>query len=387
MLDRFRQSGRDVGVQDPVAAPRRAARARRRARRVDLEIGGDPGQPRRVHQPPGRGQQAQHPPALDGADGQPPDDQLVERARQGGGRQLAPGGQQLLGHERAPAGPFGDQQQQARRRALALDAFDQRGQLRAVEPRHRQPLERVRCVGDGRHRGDPRVVVRDDVRLVGGDQHEPLVRGDPGEERDQAAGRGIGAVEVLEDQHHRSPLAEPAKHPEYALHGPCLTAFWRPRADPVERPATPLEVGPQRREQPRDLHCRRSEHRIEVVVRERGQHRPDGPDQRPVRLVGAGGHRTTAEDGHRLAQRGDPAGRLVEEAADAHTRGAADQHRPGAAMGRIVEHGREPREGVLASDVPRAHVSAGHGPFYAGPCTPTDGRRTRRAGLPYAAPR
>ena len=48
---------------------------------------------------------------------------------------------------------------------------------------------------------------------------------DPGQERDQGAGGGIGAVEVLEDEHHGTILAQPSEQAEDPLHRPCLAAL------------------------------------------------------------------------------------------------------------------------------------------------------------------
>ena len=128
-----------VGVEHAIALARSGHRAWRGAGRVDLERGGDR---RQLGRPPsGRSasdNQAQDPAAFLGADREAGDDQLVERAGQRGARQLAAGGEQLLGDERQAAGPFGDEEQQAGRRPFALDPLDQRGQLVAIERRQRQ---------------------------------------------------------------------------------------------------------------------------------------------------------------------------------------------------------------------------------------------------------
>ena len=50
-------------------------------------------------------------------------------------------------------------------------------------------------------------------------------------------GRGVGAVQVLEDEHDRTPLAQPPEQPEDALEGPRLATFRGGRPAAVDRDA------------------------------------------------------------------------------------------------------------------------------------------------------
>ena len=87
---------------------------------------------------------------------------------------------------------------------------------------------RVGGRGLGRDRGEvgqPRVVAPDDVRLERADDRQPLVARDPGQERDERPGRGVGPVEVLDDEQDRAVLAEPAEHAEDALQRPGLPSL------------------------------------------------------------------------------------------------------------------------------------------------------------------
>ncbi len=140
------------------------------------------------------------------------DHQLVERAGQRRARQLASGGQQLLGDERQPARPLGDEQQQAGRCPFALDPLDQGRQLVPIERRDDKP----RSAGAGRPSIAARSAVHGSSRATTSDWCVPTIArrcsaGDPGQERDQGAGGGVGEVEVLDDEHDRLPLAEPAE--------------------------------------------------------------------------------------------------------------------------------------------------------------------------------
>ena len=120
----------------------------------------------------------------------------------------------------------------------------------ASSPRSRtrqgQPLERSwrgRDRGDGAH---PRVVAGHDVRLIRDDEREPLVRRDPGEERDQRPRRRVRAVQVLEHEDDRFPLAEPAQHAEDALERPGLATFRGALVARQRRPARPPRGEPPR---------------------------------------------------------------------------------------------------------------------------------------------
>ena len=269
----------EVRVEHAAAATRGAGRARGGPAVSDLEVGGDRGELLRVERPARRREQPQDPPALERADGQAAHDQLVERAGERRRRQLAAGGQQLLGHERAAAGSLGDEEQQAGRGALALDPLDERRQLVTVEERQRQPLHAAAARRRWSPGRGPRVVARDDVRLVRGDERQPLVASDPGEERHERAGRGVGAMQVLEDRARpgwRSPSRPSMPRT------PSRVRAWRrsgaPGRLPVDGSRPPVEPGRELGQQPGD--ARRS------PGRGRRRARRPGARRAPVRSPG-----------------------------------------------------------------------------------------------------
>src|SRR6185312_1037041 len=90
------------------------------------------------------------------------------------------------------------EQQDARRGALALDRLDQSGKLVTTERLELESRDRPRGTGNDQPVRPPRVVARDLVRTVGDNQGQPLVPGNPGEERRQGTGRSVGAMKVLE---------------------------------------------------------------------------------------------------------------------------------------------------------------------------------------------
>ncbi len=114
--------------------------------------------------------------------------------------QLVAGSEQLLGDEGHAARPFRDKEEQAGRGPLAFDAFDEGGELVAIEWREGPLLGRPRRGGDRGDIGRPRVIAIHHVGLVADDDRQPLRPGDPCQECDKGAGRCVGSVQVLEDQ-------------------------------------------------------------------------------------------------------------------------------------------------------------------------------------------
>ena len=195
----------------------------------------------------------------------------------------------------------------------------------------------------------PRVVPRQDVRLVRRDQREPLVGGDAPEERDELARGRVGAVQVLEDEDGGSPLAEPSEQAEQPLHGPRLAALGS--APRLQAPAPRrVETGRQPGQEPHDVGGRRAEEGVEVGVGHRVEQRTHGAHDRSVGLVGADRIRAGAQDRDRFVEAGEAADRLVEEPADADPGRTADEHGPRASVRGVLEDRREPRERVLATD-------------------------------------
>ena len=347
-----------------VAAPRGADRARGRARSVSTSksaataasCAGSSGRP-------GRGEEAQDPAALERADAEAADDQLVERAGQRRGRQLAAGGQQLLGHERAAAGSLGDEQQQAGRGALALDALDERGQLVAVEERQR----RAAPAAEARRRStrparDPRVVAGDDVRLVRDDERQPLVG--------RRSGRGRSPAHASRHPRDAGPRGRARRAAARQAGRACRG---RPRASAPggarARPSCRVDGS-----RPPAVEPRRELGRMRTTSAAAGPRTASSSSSERASSAGPTA-RTTGPYGSSVpagiapprrtrigsVKPADAPDRLVEEPADPDAGRAADEHRPRPSAGRIVEDGGEPREGALAPHVPRARVPAGHG--------------------------
>ena len=344
-----------VGVEDAVAVARSGHRARRGAGRVDLERGRDRRQLVRARAG-GRPATSRRRTRRHSCEriGEAGDDQLIERAGQRGARQFAAGGQQFLGDERQAAGPFGDEEQQAGRRPFALDPLDQRGQLVAIERRQCQAVRRTRTGRDRPEVGRPRVVAADDVGLVGADDRQALFARDPGQERDERPGRGIGQMQVLDDEDDRMLLAQPAEQAEDPFQRPCLAPFRGGRSAAVDRGADlgqpRLEIG----QQPDDLGRRRTEQLGEDIRRQRRA----GPGRSPGRWGRTARRRWPARRVARRTVIGSRSARirvdgLVEETGDPDARGAPEQQGPGRAVRGVVE-----RRGEAARMPPRAPRSA-----------------------------
>ncbi len=111
-----------------------------------------------------------------------------------------------------------------------------------------------RSTGSGRRRDrgeivGPRMVARHDVGLVGHHDRQPLVARDADQEGDQGSGRGIGAMQVLEDQRDGPALAESTEDAEDPFEGARLAALGGRR-----RPATGRIVGDAGREVRQQAH-------------------------------------------------------------------------------------------------------------------------------------
>ena len=285
VLDALGESRGKVGVEDPVAAPEHVGGARGRAVRLDLEVGGDRGQLLGIERAPGRRDEAQHSPAFHRTNGEAAHHELVQRAGERRGGQLAAGGQEFLGDERAAAGPLGHEQEQAGRRSFAFDALDEGRQFAPIQERQRQPLERPGCGRDGGDRAGPRVVAGHDVRLIRGDERQPLVRRDPCQEGHERPRRRIRAVQVLEHEDDRASLTEPPQHPEDALQGACLASFGCARMLGERRAAGRAKAGRDARQDAREIGRGRAQDGVQLVVGQGLERRPDppGPPDRRAR--------------------------------------------------------------------------------------------------------
>jgi hypothetical protein len=210
LFDRLVEPGREVRIEAGVAAPGPAGGARREAVRGRLERAGDVGELVPGDGTTGECQQPQQAPAFGAATGQAGDHEIVEGAGQARVGDLAAGREQLLGDERQAARPVGHEDQGGAGRALPFDRLDEVRELRPFE-RPDPDAERPRDVPSGRlrQRGVERMVPRQLVGRVGADEADPVVTADPAEERDEGARAGVGIVEVLEDEEHGPPFAQP----------------------------------------------------------------------------------------------------------------------------------------------------------------------------------
>ena len=377
VVERLGAAGPQVGIEDPRALARPGHRARRGPVGVQVEGGRDRGQLFHRQRTVGQRHQAQDPPALLRADGQARDHELIERAGQRRARQLASGREQLLGDERQAARALGHQEQQARRGPFAFDPLDEHRQFVAIERGQGQPFG-PGPGQDGVEVRRPRVIVGHDVGLVAAHDREPLVARDPGQERDERAGGGVGEVEILEDEDDRMLLAEPPEQPEHPLEGPGLAAFRGGRAAARGRRTDLREPRPEVGQEPHDLGRGRTEQLRERRGRQVPQGRADGAHDRAVGLVRPGRPGGGPQDGHRIAQGPHPFERLIEEPGDPDAGRALDQQRPGPAVRGVLQHGGKPREARFAPHEPLARVPGGHSGIL-GPCASTD-PRTRPAG-------
>ena len=179
--------------------------------------------------------------------------------------------------------------------------------------------------------------------------------------RDDRPCRGVGAMQVLDHEDDRVPLPEPAEQTEDALERPRLAPLGGGRAAAAGRSADRVEARRQVGQQADDLGRGRAEQVGQDRVGQRPEGRTDGPHDRAVGLVDAGGPGRSPEHGHRLAQGADPGDRLVEEAGDPDPGRAVDQDGPRPTVRGVVEGRREIGERVFAPHEPRARIPGGHG--------------------------
>ena len=192
-----------------------------------------------VERQAGRRHQPQDAAALRRPGRQPGDDQLLERAAQRGARQFAARRQQFLGDQRQATRPLHDQQQQARRGAFAFDPLDQgapgrRGRAAAASAAPAdaaRPRWPARSLDHGSSRG---TMSGWSVAMIARRWSRAIRE----RKRDERPGRGIGAVEVLEDERDRPSLAEPAEHAQDGFEGPRLASLGR-AGDALDRLAEP----------------------------------------------------------------------------------------------------------------------------------------------------
>ena len=140
--------------------------------------------------------------------------------------ELAASGDELLDDERRAGGPLGDEDDDRGRGALALDALDERGDLaRATAGRGPRATGAPQAGLDDREVLAQRVLARRRSGWSGEHEREPLVAGDPGHERREGPGRGVGDVEVLEREDDRPLGGEAAQPAEQRLERARLAAL------------------------------------------------------------------------------------------------------------------------------------------------------------------
>ena len=194
------------------------------------------------------------------------------------------------------------------------------------------------------------------------DDGQSLVVGDPSQEGDKRSSRGIGAVQVLQHEHDRVPLAESTEQPQDPFQCAGLAAFRRRSTGSAGEGAfvePPSEIG----QEPQDLRGRRAERVAQFVRRELVKGRTDGSDEWAVRLIDAAGPGARSQDDHRLCQGAYPDDRLIQEPGDADTGRPIDQQRASAPMGGVLEDRGEPTERGIASNESRARVADRHEAF------------------------
>ena len=149
-----------------------------------------------------------------------------------------------------PTGPLGDEDDDGRGRPLALDALDEPGDLAA---RERREIHADRWPEPGVDDGQvlaQRVLAGQPIGLVREQERNPLLAGDPGDERREGPRRGIGDVEVLERQHHRLLDREATQPAQQRLERTRLAALRVGEgagAEPATPSARPASAGSSRR--------------------------------------------------------------------------------------------------------------------------------------------
>ena len=193
------------------------------------------------------------------------------------------------------------------------------------------------------------------VGTVGGHDQDAFGTQAPGEEVQDVAGRPVGPVQVLHDEHDRSLLGEPAEEREQALEHPGLRPFGPARAGLVDD-------APELRHEPSELAGRLVEERVGGLGSELTDQAAERLRDRAERqsLLAAEADAGTVEDervDHGRARR-----ELGKQSRLADARLAADEHDrrgpTGRALGRLVEH----QELFLAPDADRTRDATGHVP-------------------------
>ncbi len=166
------------------------------------------------------------------------------------------------------------------------------------------------------------------VGAVGADQQQALVAQAADERGEELELGPVGPVEVLDDQQHRTPFSQPTEDAEDRLEETGLPSFRDDGRDGLRIVTATVDSLGEFRDEANDLAGGGAEHRPELLVGQRHEHRAEGPDDRLVRRVGPRAVGSAAHHGHRLLQAGHATDGLVDEPARADAGGPVDQQRP-----------------------------------------------------------
>ena len=108
---------------------------------------------------------------------------------------------------------------------------------------------------------------RDLVRLVGGNQAQPLGTRDPGEERRERSRGAIGGMKILEHEHDRTLLSEAREQSVDALQNATLAPFGRDDHRSIRKEPDCLEPPRKPRYEPGQRRRRRSGKVGQIVIR------------------------------------------------------------------------------------------------------------------------
>ena len=145
----------------------------------------------------------------------------VAQALRGRAASIQPGRQQLLRVERVAFAAHVQTLEQLRVGRRSEDVGERFAELVAIERLEVDPARPLEPIELGQQRAQ-RVSAVELVRAVGQQQHHPLLAHAPRQKRYKRAGRAVGPVHVLEDQHHRGRVGQQIKQLEHRLEQPHL---------------------------------------------------------------------------------------------------------------------------------------------------------------------
>ncbi len=357
----FLEAGSEVRIQGSVAVTRPGRRSGRESVGRQLERGGGRGQLVAIDRPTGKRHEAQDAPALGAVAGEPGDHDIREGADHRRVGQLPSGGQQLLGDERQSARAIGDEDEGGGGRTLALDRLDELGQLCACQGRNGDPGRPA--IAGRRHLGDgpgERVVAGDLVGLPGPDEAHALGPADPAAERHERPAPGIGVVEVLDDEEDRLALGEPADDTKQGLEDPPLASLEGGRGRAIGQGSGSRQAPDRLREEADDILGGGPGETSELRIVDAEEQRPEGADDRTVRLVRSRPIGAAPDDDEGVVEACDPAAELGDEPGDADAAEALEEDRRGNAIRCRLERRGEPNERRLAPHEPRVVHRRGH---------------------------